>query len=276
MDEDKIRSIAQSVFDENSGANQFAVSQTPYHTHNGSDSQRINQKNIIPNTRALGSITMAHTATNYAFGITFNPVRVLLYGNAIRTAYTFTVTAANATIGAVYSNSTFSFGVVSTLAGGTTLLTQGANHLPPAASGTLTKVSGTGDATITYSSVVKYINTRANIMGSAILGPGYNFQPQTTSSVTYGPLQSITQGSAMFLIDSFHADTTHDGTTPPMTVRAIADESHIVETEYAADTFALAGGVVARATITSLNATSLTVLTSLAVGWEINATYVIE
>ncbi len=65
-------------------------------------------------------------------------------------AYVFTVTAANATIGAVYSNNGFTYTVSVTISGTTTLTCSGTGT--PTASGTLTKVSGTGDATITFSS----------------------------------------------------------------------------------------------------------------------------
>ena len=64
-------------------------------------------------------------------------------------AYTFTVTAANATVGATYSNNGQTFVVESTIAAGTTLVASGTGA--PTTSGTLTKTSGTGDATIAYS-----------------------------------------------------------------------------------------------------------------------------
>jgi hypothetical protein len=63
----------------------------------------------------------------------------------------FTVTAANATAGATYTNNGATFTVVTTIAGGTTLVTTGT--AAAAASGTLTKASGTGDATITFSAI---------------------------------------------------------------------------------------------------------------------------
>ncbi len=63
----------------------------------------------------------------------------------------FTVTAANATVGATYTASGFTFTVKATIAGATTLYTTSSSTTPPASSGTLTKASGTGDATITYS-----------------------------------------------------------------------------------------------------------------------------
>jgi hypothetical protein len=65
-------------------------------------------------------------------------------------AYVFTVTAANATLGAIYSNNGQTFTVTTTITGTTTLTCSGSGT--PAASGTLTKVTGTGDATITFSS----------------------------------------------------------------------------------------------------------------------------
>lgn len=85
-------------------------------------------------------------------------------------AYVFTVTAANATIGAVYSNNGFLYTVSTTITGGTTLNCSGTGT--PSTSGTLTKVSGTGDATITFSSrtitgvPAKGTNSQDKIIGS--------------------------------------------------------------------------------------------------------------
>ncbi len=65
--------------------------------------------------------------------------------------YTFTITSANATTGAVYSNNSQNFTVSSTIVAGTTLACTGTGTGVPTASGTLTLVSGTGDATIAFS-----------------------------------------------------------------------------------------------------------------------------
>jgi hypothetical protein len=65
---------------------------------------------------------------------------------------TFTVNPANATVGAVYSNNSQTFTVVNTIVGGTTLVCTSSGL--SAASGTLVKVSGTGDSTIVFTSVV--------------------------------------------------------------------------------------------------------------------------
>lgn len=65
-------------------------------------------------------------------------------------SYVFTVSSANASINAVYQNSGYLFTVQSTIAAGTTLTTTGTGT--PIPSGTLTKVSGTGDNQITFQS----------------------------------------------------------------------------------------------------------------------------
>jgi hypothetical protein len=67
------------------------------------------------------------------------------------TQYTFTVTSANATAGATYTNNGQTFTVLETIAAGTTLQATGSGD--PSSSGTLTKITGTGDATIAFSAV---------------------------------------------------------------------------------------------------------------------------
>ncbi len=62
----------------------------------------------------------------------------------------FTISAGNATVGATYTNNGQTFTVHGTIASGLLLYTQNYTGLPTA-SGTLTKASGTGDATITFS-----------------------------------------------------------------------------------------------------------------------------
>jgi len=76
-------------------------------------------------------------------------VDMLLTRGVVATIYTFTVTSANATIGATYTNNSITFTVSATIASQTTLVTTGAGA--PLTSGTLTRASGTGDTTITFS-----------------------------------------------------------------------------------------------------------------------------
>jgi hypothetical protein len=63
--------------------------------------------------------------------------------------YVFTCSSANATVGSTYTNNGQTFTVLATIAAGLTLLCSGTGA--PSASGTLTKATGTGDATITFS-----------------------------------------------------------------------------------------------------------------------------
>lgn len=66
--------------------------------------------------------------------------------------YRFTVTSANATVGATYINNSQTFTVTSTIAAGTVLFCTGTGA--PTAAGTLTKATGTGDAAIVFSANV--------------------------------------------------------------------------------------------------------------------------
>lgn len=257
-DEQRIRAIVRQEISKSDSASRFQMTMTSHHVHNDVDAPKIPAENIIPGIRASGSITFAQS-TNYQLGIIFNPSAVLFYGAAFRTDYTFTVTAANATRGAIYTNNGKTFTVMNTIAGATTLTMTGSGD--PAASGTLTKSSGTGDATITFSTFSSGFGIRAQLIGNAQLGPSYYFQPQTSTSVQIGgQVQNVIQSSNMFLIDS---------STSPVTVRDVVDEGHLIDVEYS--TF----GIVARATITDFDSDSISIQTSLAQGWTIVGNYVV-
>ena len=66
--------------------------------------------------------------------------------------YIFTVSSANATAGAIYSNNGADFIVTETISAGTTLVANNISGSLISSVGTLTKLSGTGDATITFTS----------------------------------------------------------------------------------------------------------------------------
>lgn len=76
--------------------------------------------------------------------------------------YLFTVTSANATAGATYTNNGNTYTVMNTILAGTTLSVQGPNS--PLSSGTLTKASGTGDATITFSDALSNTGIYASVI----------------------------------------------------------------------------------------------------------------
>jgi hypothetical protein len=80
------------------------------------------------------------------------PNVVKLTTTGTTTAYLFTCTSANASIGATYTNNSQTFTVLGTIAASTQLICSAAGA--PTASGTLTKATGTGDATITFSAEI--------------------------------------------------------------------------------------------------------------------------
>jgi len=90
----------------------------------------------------------AANAGSYTITQVPNQNQIVING-VLSTVYIFTVTAANATTGATYTNNGQLFTVSSTISGGTTLSTTGNGN--PLSSGTLTLTSGIGDATITFS-----------------------------------------------------------------------------------------------------------------------------
>ena len=77
------------------------------------------------------------------------PTMTTLTATGTASGYMFTCTSANATVGATYTNNGHTYTVLQTLASGTQLFCSGASA--PTSSGTLTKATGTGDSTITFS-----------------------------------------------------------------------------------------------------------------------------
>lgn len=67
MDE-KIQDIAQENLEKNQTIDQFGVSQTPFHTHNGSDSPQLNEANLVNRSLTIPLYlpgTSPATAGNY-------------------------------------------------------------------------------------------------------------------------------------------------------------------------------------------------------------------
>lgn len=84
--------------------------------------------------------------------------------------YVFFVTSANATLGATYTNNTFTCTVTETIAAGTILYTTCTGA--PTSSGTLTKSGGTGDATITFASFLTPLFLDVRFVGGGGGGGG--------------------------------------------------------------------------------------------------------
>jgi hypothetical protein len=73
----------------------------------------------------------------------------------------FTITSGNATAGAVYTNNSQTFVVIQTVSASVSVQMVGTGN--PAASGTLTKTSGTGDATLTFSAFANSFGTVSGV-----------------------------------------------------------------------------------------------------------------
>lgn len=264
MTPEEIKQLVRQEIQSANSALRFQLTGIPRHVHNGVDSPNVNQQDIVPNTRASGNITFAQS-TQYRLGITFNPTSVLFYGNATRRNRVFTVTAANATVGDTYTNNGATFTVLATITGTTTLTTVSSGT--PAASGTLTKATGSGDATITFSSSTNNIAVRAQCVGNAQLGASYYFQPLSTTSVQPSKtIGNLIQSASMMMIDS---------TISTPVVRVISDEENLIDVEYTVDYGTSISGIVARATIVSFSINSIIINVVLADGWSIVGNYVV-
>jgi hypothetical protein len=106
-------------------------------------------------------------------------VRTFTSGSGtLNSSYKFIVTSASATTGATYTNNSITFTVVDTIASSTVLTLTGSGA--PTTSGTLTKASGTGDATITFSQFIAPLY--ANVEGIAGGGGGSGSGVSATSA----------------------------------------------------------------------------------------------
>lgn len=77
--------------------------------------------------------------------------------------YTFIITSGSATVGATYTNNSVTFTVYATVASATQVVMSG--NGAPAASGTLTKASGTGDSTLTFSAAKAPLYLKVRMVG---------------------------------------------------------------------------------------------------------------
>jgi hypothetical protein len=131
-----------------------ALTSTYFQSTNYWDTTNLKAKDLFVNrtgtiwewTGAIGTVKSNTTTT-----VTLNGTQTLAQLKFDIPTYTFTVSSANATSGATYTNNGNTFTVSSTISSGTTLVATGTGV--SASSGTLTLATGTGDATITFSSV---------------------------------------------------------------------------------------------------------------------------
>lgn len=130
----------------------------------------------LQSVSGLGSATVSG-AINNTTGLTINSmVSGAGFPFLVFNQYVFTVTSANATNGATYSDSTGAiFTVQGTIASQTTLIASvPSGTVAPIPAGTLTKVSGSGDSTIAYSAwtTLSDLNNNPISIAVTILVPG--------------------------------------------------------------------------------------------------------
>lgn len=112
--------------------------------------------------------------------------------------YTFIISSGSATVGATYTNNAITYTVSQTVASATQVVMSGSGA--PSASGTLTKASGTGDATLTFSQVKAPLYLKVKMSGGGGGGHAGNDNNSGSSnggSTTFGSsLLTCTGGTA--------------------------------------------------------------------------------
>lgn len=146
--------------------------------------------------------------------------------NISGTYYMFTVTAANATAGATYTNNGVTYTVKKTITAGTKLYcTATAGSVTSGT--TLTKTTGTGDATITFSAVAlrAHINGIGYVAGDVLnVSAGEYLDVDETPSVNPGTIQATTSGPGCVL------NFTNTSTTTPIVITMNTENSDIIAT----------------------------------------------
>lgn len=131
--------------------------------------------------------------TSFANQFLASNIQSLLSGSGTYgVSYWFSVTSANATAGATYTNNSNTFTVVNTISAGTLLLctSNGAST----SSGTLTKASGTGDSTITFSAFRAPIEIEVEMVGGG--GGGGASGTASATSAANGTASTFFNASA--------------------------------------------------------------------------------
>lgn len=106
--------------------------------------------------------------------------------------YVFFTGSCNATVGATYTNNSFTFTVMATVAAGTQVVLSGTGA--PSTSGTLTNSSGTGDSSITFYAVRFPLVLRIKLIGG---GGGGGGNGQAGSGGTGGTGGTTSFGSSL-------------------------------------------------------------------------------
>lgn len=139
--------IAQQVYTQH--ATKYGVSVTPLHTHNGSDSPRVKQSDIIASFGTTGTITMSTDGQRYSIGLNtqnsaFAPSNIRFNGIVVNS--TSSPTIRSMCVGDAYLGNSF---YLQPVAGSSTAVTIGgpAQVVVQSSSYILVNNSGSGPAT---------------------------------------------------------------------------------------------------------------------------------
>ena len=275
-----VKRIVQEEIKRSQSGGRFGMNQIPFHTHDGVNSQKIKEENIIPSVSVSGNIEFAREDTYTIYlNSSFTPSNIQLYGVAYSITGTLTFTAdrpSSVVAGTIYDvedSSGVSTGIrvtVSTTAVGTTSIVTTGGLLPPPTTGILDRLVGSGDGSITYTSVSDgtTLGVRCQIIGSANLGPSFYLQPGSNSAVVTGNIQYPFIDPVLETTVPLQSNS-YIWTQSSNIFRALSGEFHIVNVQ---------GGstIYARATVTEFNKEKIVIVVSdLEPNWTIAANIVI-
>lgn len=150
------------------------------------------------NTNNIRNGAITYPKFSSTFGIFAPTVQSIIATGTYNLSYLFSVSSANATIGATYSNNSTTFTVLKTIASGAVLWCNG--PAAPSTTGTLTKQTGTGDATITFTAMASPLYLRVYATGGGGGGSGSGTSAGTAagsgSATTFGSLINAAAGGA--------------------------------------------------------------------------------
>jgi len=109
MDEQKIRQIVQQELQRSNNASRFSVNSIPQHTHDGINSPKIKEENLIRSVNTAGSITFGTQGATYTIKLTsnFTPSSILAYGIVVDNAVAASITIRCHSVGSAQLNNGF-------------------------------------------------------------------------------------------------------------------------------------------------------------------------
>lgn len=143
--------------------------------------------------------------------------------------YYFFIASGSATAAATYTNNGFTFTVKSTIAAGLVLEASGTGV--PSVSGTLTKASGTGDATLTFYSVRAPLNMIVKMVGGGSGGagggsPGTYGAGGTGGSTTFGTSLLTAGGGTSAVLSSTGGTVTIN--SPAINIQSVVGSFNVL------------------------------------------------